>query len=490
VKQRTFIGLAIAAFVAAFGTYVSIGTRPMETVPPNVPAERGALVDYTGKPLTGIEFFWQPALNAETVRGLEDDRAARLIDDLARELDIDGATLRERVGYQADELHLPARLSDARKAAVAAWLQASEWSGMPNLLRFMRKSARTYVENAVTAPVVGLVDADGRGVEGMELQLDPILDTGTPVRLSIEIDTQRAMTAVLNDMARRAGLEEANAVAIELATGRIAAIVSVPSFDPTDLPNRRGPNLRLKPATDAFQAGPMLQPFLLEGVLDAALPQEPALTSAFINGRRNAGETMVRALGLERATQTLERSGLVQPIDVDFPGAIAPLVRRHGTPQELLRDLGNGAGVAPSLLRYSTSLAAALLGTEPQPARIATAISQSRAIAAPMKVDIAAALPSRAHALRASLIERARRASGDATADFGGLWATYRDRTANGTGVRRGAVALFAPAEQPRYLIAITVRPSSRSLSAKDMLELGTRAIRTVVPPRTIIASS
>lgn len=489
MKKSRFMGVVTLLLVGGITAGVLMKKQPAPTQLASRDAvTRGELFDYSGKPLTGMETRWRAALNLDAIRRLDTVHAARFAADIAQQFGM-GPELAQRIADRPKlrEIQLPGHFSEQQVQTVQAWLQHSEWQGTPRLIRFLRKPMRTYPESAALAPVVGIVDVDGTGIEGLELQLNARLRTGAPVRISVEIDKQRSIANRLSEAIRNHGLVEANAVALELATGRLAAIVSLPSYDPADLPNRFGPRLRLKPVTDLFQPGPMLQPFLLYGVLSAESPEQTDLKRAFTAGHRNVGLAMAQALGYQRAMTALEHSGLLQPVDIDFPGAARALVRSRGTPDVLLRDIGNGAGVAPSLLTYSTSLATALTGTT-RPTRLTKTFSQSEDDSVAAGSDAPSQLNAAAHvlALRTEMIKHARLRSGDPHADFGGMWASYRERAEDGPGTRRAAVALFAPAEEPRYLVAVTIRPGSGDLSADAVLEIGIDALRALLPPASV----
>jgi hypothetical protein len=106
----------------------------------------------------------------------------------------------------------------------------------------------------------------------------------------------------------------------------------------------------------------MLEPFFLNELIESAHEQASALRASFVRAETDVGARMVQALGYDDARASLQATQLLETLDIDFPGVAATLERREGTPEELARDLGNGAGVAPNLLRYTTSLAGLITG--------------------------------------------------------------------------------------------------------------------------------
>jgi hypothetical protein len=448
--------------------------------------ERGQLLDYNGTPLSASEVRWQPAVNLLVLRGYPIDSGRRFVHALARELDFDGERLADMNGpdWRAlKERHVPARITESRVHELQAWLGGSEWRDTPDILRFIKMPGRFYPQREVASNLVGFVNRDGHGQEGMEAALNGSLSDGSDSRLSIDIDVQRRLAASLQRAIDEHRFLEANAVVIELDSQRVVAMVSLPGFDPAIVAQHAGPHVRLRPVTDAFQAGPMLQPFLLNELLSSATPESPTLRESFVRGESAVGTRMVNALGYEVSRSGLESAELLRKLDIDFPGAIRTLERRTGTAAELLRDLGNGSGIAPPLLRYSISLAGMIHGRPLLPTRILIAAQT------PPSPALSNEGASRAQALRAAMVERARLLAGDPRADFGGMWASYDDRVETGEPVRRAAIALFTPAAQPKYLVTANF-VTSATVRNQALLEIGRGALRDISERTTLAAAS
>jgi hypothetical protein len=445
---------------------------------PEMAAPRGSLIDVAGRTLTENQVVWQAALNAASLRKLDAAAGRRFLDALFTQLGLPAdriPNLEDRKSIH--EFHLPARLGAGRRDEMRRWLAASEWgSHRPALLRFIAVPRRVYPLHAATAALVGMVDSDGYGIEGLEHALDRRLSAGESVRLTVDIALQAPTSAWLEETLRsRRGMTAASAVIMDLETGEIAAIVSVPGYDPARLAERTGPNVHLRAITQAFQAGPMLVPFLMHGAFTRELAQGATLPAPLERSTSATGEDLVAQFsGHAQVLSHLTRVGLLRAADIDFPGAMPTLVRRGGTEQELLRDLGNGAGIAPSLLQYSATLASLVSGVPARPLRLVAGGDHSIARAEEDSVS------SRASRLmRDALVRRARLRAGDASADFGGLWAAYRDRVDSGSGVGRAALALFTPAESPQFLVTVILE-GEPLLADPEVLELGRKVLAVI----------
>lgn len=441
--------------------------RPLEIQSADVP--RGQLLDYRGTPLTAAEVRWQPAVSIPELRRYPQGSISRFVDSLAKELGLDPQVLyglRTEDTQNVHERHVPARMTTSQMDELKTWLGASEWRNTPQLIRFIQVPGRMYPQRELAANLIGFVNKDGVGQEGMESELEELLQTGSDARLSIDIDMQRLLAARMQGAMDALAMREANAVVVDLASQRIASIVSLPSFDPARIEERSGSNVRLRPATAVFQAGPMLEPFYLSELLGSDHDEAADLRARFVRGESGVGVRMVDVLGYDDARASLQYAQLLEPLDIDFPGVTGTLERRAGTPAELLRDLGNGAGIAPNLLRYSISLAGLITGRPLPSPRILMASSAQMSYA--LMPDRAAG----AQSLRAAMVERARQQGAGRTADFGGMWVSYRDRIDKGEPIHRAAIILFAPAAQPRYLLTITF-VTSKITAGHDLLDVG-----------------
>ncbi|KLE33720.1 peptidoglycan glycosyltransferase [Aurantiacibacter gangjinensis] len=106
-------------------------------------------------------------------------------------------------------------------------------------LELPRETDRHYPQGSLAAHVLGYVAADGHGRVGMEQVLDEqLLDPnarGEPVALSIDMRVQGALEDEL-----RSGMLAVNAVGaagivLDVDTGEIMAMASLPEFDPNDV---------------------------------------------------------------------------------------------------------------------------------------------------------------------------------------------------------------------------------------------------------------
>lgn len=132
-----------------------------------IPAYRGLIEDRRGEPLavsTPVISLWaNPRLLVESQR----------LADLAKALDMSVASLEERLQrYSAKSfMYLERHMRPARAEAILRMKIAG--------VRGQREYQRYYPAGAVTAHLVGITDLDDRGIEGMEMAYESLLQ-GVP----------------------------------------------------------------------------------------------------------------------------------------------------------------------------------------------------------------------------------------------------------------------------------------------------------------------
>ena len=142
--------------------------------------------------------------------------------------------------FEAEALHkklLKRRTTLLARPLTAAEAQKAHDLGVPGLYLTPRFD-RYYPAGAVAAHAVGYADIDGNGMAGVEAALNHrmILEPETPVRLTLDLRVQRAARLALARKAREMSAESASAVVMSAETGEILALVSLPDYNPHDLP--------------------------------------------------------------------------------------------------------------------------------------------------------------------------------------------------------------------------------------------------------------
>ncbi|MFV2071694.1 MAG: peptidoglycan D,D-transpeptidase FtsI family protein [Thermoanaerobaculales bacterium] len=160
--------------------------------------------------------------------------------------------------------------------------------------------ARVYPLGALAAPVVGFVGREELltvGRAGFEHHFDAFLAgepeqylavndaiqrkvrlerlhrgrAGYDLELTLIARLQARCEAALTDAMAVHGARAASAVVVEVQSGRILALASLPSFDPSDPGSAPPSNWRLRPVQDAFEPGSTIKPLVAAAALSAGV---------------------------------------------------------------------------------------------------------------------------------------------------------------------------------------------------------------------------
>lgn len=106
--------------------------------------------------------------------------------------------------------------------------------GIP-ALNFQREDRRVYPNGALAAHALGFTDIDNRGIAGIEKSFDESLNTKDgPLALSIDIRIQQVLRHELATQIEKFSAIGGGGIILDVDTGEIIALVSLPDFDPND----------------------------------------------------------------------------------------------------------------------------------------------------------------------------------------------------------------------------------------------------------------
>jgi cell division protein FtsI (penicillin-binding protein 3) len=177
-----------------------------------------------------------PSLFAEPRRIIDVDEA---VEKLSRVLpDLDRDWLRKRLSGNQGFVWIKRELTPAIEEKVIHL-------GIPGL-DFLTESKRFYPGGPEASHILGSVNIDNQGIAGIEKYMDDedvalLQSLGlargqelTPVALSIDLRVQHAMREQLVDALTRYKAVAAAGVLMDIHTGEVLGLVSLPDFDPND----------------------------------------------------------------------------------------------------------------------------------------------------------------------------------------------------------------------------------------------------------------
>jgi cell division protein FtsI (penicillin-binding protein 3) len=274
MHQRLMFGMLVYAglialialrilYLAAFGDHAGRKEELTSFIP-----ERGDILDRDGQPLARTIDAWSIAVHPGKVIGDKlalAERLAKLMPDQTTEQYFN--LLRSNKTFFYLKRRAPPELVEAVNAI-----------GEPGLA-IEREPDRLYPQTTLAAHVLGFTNIDGRGGAGVERAFDDDLSDparrGQPLVLSISSKIQQALEAELGDAMHHFSAIGAAGVIMDVHTGEVLAMTSLPSFNP-NAPGQATPDQMFNRATlGVFELGSTFKPFTLAMAMDSGVVSGP-----------------------------------------------------------------------------------------------------------------------------------------------------------------------------------------------------------------------
>jgi cell division protein FtsI (penicillin-binding protein 3) len=233
-------------------------------------APRGDIVDRNGQQLARTIDAWTIGVHPGNLLGDRNEIAKRLAD------------LMPDTGDQADFYRLitkPVNFTYLNRRASPALVQAVNAIGEPGIV-FERETQRLYPQSSLAAHVLGYIgttqkDLTVHGRMGMERALDERLTnpalSGTPVALSIDSRVQAAMESELGRAMATMQARAAAGVVLDVDTGEVISMVSLPLFNPNRVGMSGTDQLRNTVTQSVYELGSAFKPIAMATAIDTGV---------------------------------------------------------------------------------------------------------------------------------------------------------------------------------------------------------------------------
>lgn len=375
------------------------GEKRVNRVVP-IPAHRGMILDRRGEPLaisTPVESLW--------VNPREAQASAEQIRALAELLGEDDAALASVFADKGKSFVYLRRQVSPEMARQCLALGIKGLYAQPEYRRF-------YPAGEVMAQVAGMTNVEDRGLEGLELAYDSWLageagmkrvirdrkgnvveelelirlpKPGNDLTLSFNLQIQylayRELAAAVERHRARAG----SVVVVDSRSGEVLAMATVPSFNPNNRATYSADRARNRPATDLFEPGSTIKPFLVAAALDAGIVNTDTridtgpgyyyvgdkritdvhpkgvltLTEALQVSSNVAAARIALDLKAEDYWRLLNQAGFGAPPKAGLPGEAAGTLRPYRIWRPIEKaTMGFGHGLSVSLLQLARAYTA------------------------------------------------------------------------------------------------------------------------------------
>ncbi|NKW10174.1 penicillin-binding protein 2 [Ochrobactrum tritici] len=362
-RARNRLWMAITCFVGIYGVmggkliyFGVIGGENEDNAGPAVHqlASRPDILDRNGEILaTDIK---TASLYAEPRKIVDPDETIEMLSTVLPDLDWEATYKRLKSG--AGFVWVKRGLTPKQQSQIMAL-------GVPGI-GFRTEKRRFYPGGPTASHVLGLVNVDNQGIAGMEKYIDSQgltdlrsvgLATGQslePVRLSIDIRVQHIMRDVLVKAMERYRAIAAGAVVLNVKTGEVIAMASVPDFDPNNPVHALDKDRLNRMSAGTYEMGSTIKSFTtamaldsgkfnLQSKLDASRPlvfgrqtirdfhgkgRWLTLPEVFIFSSNIGSGREADAVGIEGHRAFLKKIGLLDRMQTELPEVARPVEPR------------------------------------------------------------------------------------------------------------------------------------------------------------------
>jgi len=259
--------------------------------------------------------------------------------------------------------------------------------GLPGF-GFRREERRVYPYGPTFAHIIGYTDVDGRGISGVERTFEGRLgNQGENIDLSIDMRVQSILHEELVKTQKRFNALGAAGVVMDVNSGEIIAMVSLPDFDPNKPASALGESGFNRATKGVYEMGSTFKLFTTAMALDTGTVKltdgydasEPIRIARFtINDfhakkrwlsvpeilvySSNIGAAkMALDVGAKKQKEYLARFGLLGASDVELPEVGSPLYPARWSDISTM-TISYGHGIAVSPLQVATGVSALING--------------------------------------------------------------------------------------------------------------------------------
>lgn len=279
-------------------------------------------------------------------------------------------TLAEKLSRDGTFTYIKRQITPAEQQAVHAL-------GIPGLF-FESGMRRVYPAGEMAAHVVGFVNLDNKGMAGIERSFDSRLrftqGDDTPLMLSLDMRVQSLLTQELSATMKKFSAIAAAGLVMDVHSGEIIAMSSLPSFDPNNAGRADPDALFNRISLGSYELGSSFKTFTLALALDkgavtirdgydTSYPVKEggfqiadykpfyrwmSVPEIFAYSSNVGTVKMLQDVGFKAQKQFFDKLGLLKKASIELPELGDPLMPKDWQPlNHMTAAYGHGIAVTP-----------------------------------------------------------------------------------------------------------------------------------------------
>jgi cell division protein FtsI (penicillin-binding protein 3) len=493
----------VAGRLASFGFMATNGGDGLEALPVSTALHRPTMVDRKGRILA------------------TDIQAASLYADPQSITDLDDVV--DQLSNVMPHLNTKALLRRLRGGGRFAWVERElsprqqadiHELGLPGVA-FVDEHHRVYPAGRTAAHVLGFVDIDNLGLAGMERYIDRspnmmMVSSGArqasepKIELSIDLGVQHALREELEDAIKRYQAQAAMGLVMDVMSGEVLAISSLPDFDPNQRSQAQDKGRFNRLTAGLFEMGSVFKIFTTAAALDLGVASmeskydatEPIRIASFtikdFHAQRrwltvpeiftyssNIGTAKLALdIGIARHKQFLTKLGLLQRIETELGETAHPIVPANWKKINTMTiAFGHGLSVTP--LHVAAGAAALMNGGY----EVTPTFLKKKPGRVPYAERVVSERTSKQmRALMRLNVERGTARQADAKGFRVGGKTGTAEKVVNGRYSRDQLLTSFIgvfPADEPKYVILVMIDEPQRVEETQNRATAGVNAAPT-----------
>jgi len=371
--------------------------------------ERGGIADRNGEPLAINTGVLSLAANPSKIK--KPKAIARL---LSKAIGVSESKFASRLADKKEFIWIKRHLTDSEIQRLEKWKIKDHDGVIEDGLILVKESRRVYPHGDSASHVLGSVNLDSEGIEGMELWGESHLqgkvvsitaikdalgrpafidasaarseENGLPIQLTLDTQLQYAVEQELRAAVEAHGAKGGSVIVMDASNGEILALANEPHFNP-NIPGAPQANRRNRAITDGYEPGSTLKPIVVASALARGMKISDRihgeLGSIVIQGKRiseaeaherfewltlgkmiQVSSNVVAAklalkLGPDVLLNSLKTFGFGSKTQISFPGEISGILPPRKRMQPLTTaNIGFGHGLLVTPLQMVRAYAA------------------------------------------------------------------------------------------------------------------------------------